>query len=300
MRGANSRVTVIPKMRGANCSDTDDDERDIVMQMETENENNHTEITEQSQNFSASHSEHDSSSPSPGRYDTARASLERLSQLQTQMKNLGALRIAAPPVRDKAMTGGDTETKTNLPNDELKYGLGGSVTVSNPNSQPLKTKTNKLYEKSDENSYGPQTKTINMVNQSNSTISSDKLSVGSLNVCGLKRRILYTEFTDLVQSFDIFCLSETKLLDTEVISCPGYTFFSQPRRQKFYRRSGITVFLFWSEAVLITSTPSSHLIPSLHLSFLTHAYYTLPPIRQSLLYMPCQIMCVIMSSMSCI
>ena len=101
-------------------SDTDDDERDIVMQMETENENNHTEVTEQSQNFSTSHSEHDSSSPSPGRYDTAMASLERLSQLQTQMENLGALRIAAPPVRDKTMTGGDTETKSNLPNDELK------------------------------------------------------------------------------------------------------------------------------------------------------------------------------------
>ena len=98
------------------------------------------------------------------------------------------------------------------------------MTVSNPKSQPLKTKTNKLYEKSDENSYGPQTKTINKVTQSNSTISSDKLSVGSLNVCGLKRRILYTEFTDLVQSFDIFCLSETKLLDTDIISCPGYTF----------------------------------------------------------------------------
>ena len=117
------------------------------------------------------------------------------------------------------------------------------MTVSNPNSQALKPKTNKLYEKSFESSYRPQTKNINQVNQSNSTISSDKLSVGSLNVCGLKGRILYTEFTDLVQSFDIFCMSETKLLDTDVISCPGYTFFSPPRQQKFYRRSGRTVFL---------------------------------------------------------
>ena len=115
MRGANSRVTV-PKMWGQQQgrsdtenargqqqghSDTYDDERDIVMQMETENGNNHTEVTEQFQNFSTSHSEHDSSSSSPGRYDTAMASLERVSQLQTQMENLRALRVAAPPVRDR-------------------------------------------------------------------------------------------------------------------------------------------------------------------------------------------------------
>ena len=90
------------------------------MQMETENEYNYTKVIEQTKNFSTSHSEHDSSSPSPDRYDTAMASLERLSQLQTQMENLGAHRVAAPSVRGKAMKGGNPETKTNLPNDELK------------------------------------------------------------------------------------------------------------------------------------------------------------------------------------
>ena len=69
------------------------------------------------------------------------------------------------------------------------------------------------------------------------------LSVGSLNVCGLKRRILYPEFIDLAHNFDILCLSETKLLDTDVISCEEYTFFSHPRKQKFYRRSGGIGFL---------------------------------------------------------
>ena len=88
------------------------------------------------------------------------------------------------------------------------------------------------------------TKTNNNILQDKQfTISSDKLSIASLNVCGLKRRLFYTEFTDLVQNYDIFCLSETKLLDTDVISCPGFTFFSQPRRQKFFRRSGGTGFL---------------------------------------------------------
>ena len=71
----------------------------------------------------------------------------------------------------------------------------------------------------------------------------NKLSIASLNVCGLKRRLFFTEFTDLVQNYDIFCLSETKLLDTDVVSCPGFTFFSLPRRQKFFRRSGGTGFL---------------------------------------------------------
>ena len=76
--------------------------------------------------------------------------------------------------------------------------------------------------------------------QQHSQFSSEKLSVASLNVCGLRRRLLYTEFSDLVQNYDIFCLSETKLLDTDIISCPGYTFLSQPRRQLFFRRSGGT------------------------------------------------------------
>ena len=39
----------------------------------------------------------------------------------------------------------------------------------------------------------------------------DKLKCGSLNVCGLKRRIQYSEFIGLVQQYDIFCVSETKL-----------------------------------------------------------------------------------------
>ena len=65
----------------------------------------------------------------------------------------------------------------------------------------------------------------------------NKLSIGSLNVCGLKRRIHYPEFIEIIQKFDILCLSETKLTDTDVISCDGFTFFNQPRRQKFIRTS---------------------------------------------------------------
>ena len=95
-----------------------------------------------------------------------------------------------------------------------------------------------------ENAYFQTTNSNSNIHQSNQfNTFSDKLTIASLNVCGLKRRLMYTEFTDLVENYDIFCLSETKLLDTDVISCPGFTFFSQPRRQKFFRRSGGTGFL---------------------------------------------------------
>ena len=83
------------------------------------------------------------------------------------------------------------------------------------------------------------------------------LSVGILNVCGLKRRILYPEFIDLAHNFDILCLSETKLLDKDVISCEEYTFFSHPRKQKFYRRSGGIGFLVRNRiANLVTAVES--------------------------------------------
>ena len=66
---------------------------------------------------------------------------------------------------------------------------------------------------------------------------------GSLNVCGLKRRIHYPEFIETIKQFDVICMSETKLTDTDVISCEGFTFFNAPTRQKFTRSSGGIGFL---------------------------------------------------------
>ena len=51
-------------------------------------------------------------------------------------------------------------------------------------------------------------------------------------MCGLRRKILYPKFTELVSQFDIFCVSETKLDDYDIISIDGYDFFSQCRKQK--------------------------------------------------------------------
>ena len=64
------------------------------------------------------------------------------------------------------------------------------------------------------------------------------LKCGSLNVCGLKRKLQYPEFRELVCNYDLFCVMETKLDKHDIVTVPGYTFLSQPRRQKFLRRSG--------------------------------------------------------------
>lgn len=66
----------------------------------------------------------------------------------------------------------------------------------------------------------------------------NKLLFGSLNVCGLKNRINYPEFLEVVSNYDVFCVTETKTDHTDVISVPGYSFLSQQRKQKFIRKSG--------------------------------------------------------------
>ena len=47
---------------------------------------------------------------------------------------------------------------------------------------------------------------------------------GSLNACGLKRKIEVPEFCSLIEKFDIFCVSETKLDPIDVINVEGYNF----------------------------------------------------------------------------
>ena len=64
------------------------------------------------------------------------------------------------------------------------------------------------------------------------------LKCASLNVCGLRRRILYPDFGELISHYDIFCVSETKLDDLDLINLPGYSFVSQVRKQRYLRKSG--------------------------------------------------------------
>ena len=64
------------------------------------------------------------------------------------------------------------------------------------------------------------------------------LKCGSLNTCGLKRKVLYPDFTEIIEQFDIFCVMETKLDDLGIIDINGYDFLSQPRKQNYVRKSG--------------------------------------------------------------
>ena len=74
--------------------------------------------------------------------------------------------------------------------------------------------------------------------------SQKSLQIGTLNVCGLKRRSLYPDFNDLVSKFDVFFTVETKLDKHDIISLQGYTFISNPRKQIVLRKSrGIGIYL---------------------------------------------------------
>ena len=70
------------------------------------------------------------------------------------------------------------------------------------------------------------------------------LKCASLNVCGLRRRILYPDFGELISHYDIFSVSETKLGDLDLIILPGYSFISRVRKQSYLRKTrGIGVFV---------------------------------------------------------
>lgn len=64
------------------------------------------------------------------------------------------------------------------------------------------------------------------------------IKIASLNVCGLKRRLEYPDFTKYFENYDILCFMETMLDDSDIISLPGFSTISQPRKQKHLRKSG--------------------------------------------------------------
>ena len=64
------------------------------------------------------------------------------------------------------------------------------------------------------------------------------LNCATLNICGLKRRLHYPDFCELVNKYDINCVCETKLDKYDSIELHGFTFISQCRKQKIIRKSG--------------------------------------------------------------
>jgi hypothetical protein len=71
-----------------------------------------------------------------------------------------------------------------------------------------------------------------------STFPQEKIKLGRLNVCGLKKGLVYPEFVKLIEDFHILCVQETKLDEFDKVELPGYHFYSKPRRARYTRRSG--------------------------------------------------------------
>ena len=96
-----------------------------------------------------------------------------------------------------------------------------------PHGQDINNKSSKLVHKSNislnDHAYGTTYPPLNIV---------------TLNVCGLMRKLLFPDFIEFINKYDIVCISETKLDDIDVINVKldGYTFFAKNRISR--RKSG--------------------------------------------------------------
>ena len=52
-----------------------------------------------------------------------------------------------------------------------------------------------------------------------------------LNCCGIKAKLNYPQFIEIINDFDILCLVETKIDDCDIINIPDYTV--KMKRRKF-------------------------------------------------------------------
>jgi hypothetical protein len=72
----------------------------------------------------------------------------------------------------------------------------------------------------------------------NSLKTTDKLNILSLNVCGLKSKCNYPEFTSLLNNYDIIGLQETKLDNLDHIEIANFKLFFKNRTDISNRKSG--------------------------------------------------------------
>jgi exonuclease III len=69
----------------------------------------------------------------------------------------------------------------------------------------------------------------------------------SINVCGLKSKLLLPDFDDLIKCHDICIFLESKIDDLDILNLPnGYKSFSKCR-QKFCKKSGGITIVFKTE-----------------------------------------------------
>ena len=70
------------------------------------------------------------------------------------------------------------------------------------------------------------------------------LKILSLNVCGLKSKLIHPEFIDLLNQYDIIGLQESKLDDIDIVDIKGFQMYSKNRTAvSRYRSGGITLLI---------------------------------------------------------
>ena len=68
------------------------------------------------------------------------------------------------------------------------------------------------------------------------------LNLLSLNVCGIRNRILYPEFKSLLSNYDIVCFTETKVDDLDIVEYNDYIFhFKNRKRLANYKSGGMAL-----------------------------------------------------------
>lgn len=70
----------------------------------------------------------------------------------------------------------------------------------------------------------------NTINLSHKTKLND-LKIGTLNVCGIKNRVNFPDFVELISKYDVYCCTECKIDSYDEICIDNYTFLKQPRKQ---------------------------------------------------------------------
>ena len=77
----------------------------------------------------------------------------------------------------------------------------------------------------------------------NDTFTLSELKLLSLNVCGLRNKLRYPEFVELINSYDLIGVQETKLDDADCLEIPGYTIICHNRQTISRYRSGGTALI---------------------------------------------------------
>ena len=68
------------------------------------------------------------------------------------------------------------------------------------------------------------------VNRSVSDYNNNCINLLCLNCCGIKSRLQYPEFQNMIRNHDILCFVETKTDDLDVINFPGFKFIMKNER----------------------------------------------------------------------